>query len=69
MTVHLIRNRAGLEAELLYLEHHRAPECWVAIDNSRDRGWPDIAAVLRASRHPRISFASCTGLDLLWMRD
>ena len=59
----------GLQAELTYLEHHRAPECWVAVDNSRDTGWPGVAAVLAASPHPRISFASCTGLDILWMRD
>lgn len=60
---------AGLEAELLYLEHHRARECWVAVDNSQDPGWPGVAQVLRACRHPRVSFASCTGLDILWMRD
>jgi hypothetical protein len=59
----------GLEAELTYLEHHRAPECWVAVDNSRDPGWPGVASVLRRSKHPHVSFASCTGLDILWMRD
>lgn len=60
----------GLEAELIYLEHHRAAECWIAVDNSRDHGWPGVSRVLNdwAKKYPRVSFGSCTGLDVLWMR-
>jgi hypothetical protein len=60
----------GLAAELAYVDAHRAPECWVAVDNSRDGGWPKIRAFLAGyTTYPRISLATCTGLDLIWMSD
>lgn len=60
----------GLDAELTYVDLHRAPECWVAIDNTRDPGWPGVARVLHEYRaYPRISLGTCTGLDLIWMSD
>jgi hypothetical protein len=60
----------GLDAELTYVDLHRAPECWVAIDNSRDVGWPAIARLLHGyTKYPRVSLGTCTGLDLIWMRD
>jgi hypothetical protein len=58
----------GLDAELAYVDQHRAAECWVAIDNSRDGGWPAIARLLHDyKKYPRVSFGTCTGLDLIWM--
>lgn len=58
----------GLAAELEYLETHRAAECWVAVDNSRDGGWPLLRQYLHAyHKYPRISLGTCTGLDLIWM--
>ena len=58
----------GLEAELTYVDGHRAAECWVAIDNSRDAAWPGIARTLQQwTKYPRLSLATCTGLDLIWM--
>jgi Methyltransferase domain len=60
----------GLAQELRYVDAHRAPECWVAVDNSRDPGWPGVAEALAAwTASPRLSLATCTGLDLLWMTD
>lgn len=60
----------GLDAEITYVDLHRAEECWVVVDNSRDPGWPDVAQTLRAwdQKYPRVSFGSCTGLDVIWMR-
>lgn len=58
----------GLEAELEYIEAHRAPECWVAVDNSRDPAWPGVSRTLAEyTKYPRISLATCTGMDLIWM--
>jgi len=57
----------GLDAEITYVDLHRAKECWIAIDNSRDPGWPGIEQVLREVKYPRVSFGSCTGLDVIWM--
>ncbi len=58
----------GLDAELQYVDAHRAAECWVAIDNSRDAAWPGVARTLREfTKYPRVSLATCTGLDLIWM--
>lgn len=58
----------GLAAELEYVDTHRAPECWVAVDNSRDGGWPKLREYLRDYfKYPRISLGTCTGLDLIWM--
>lgn len=60
----------GLDQELHYVDQHRAPECWVAIDNSRDDGWPGIRRTLGEwTRYPRVSLGTCTGLDLIWMAD
>lgn len=60
----------GLDAELAYVDGHRAAECWVVIDNSRDAAWPGIARTLQAyTKYPRVSLATCTGLDLIWMSD
>lgn len=57
----------GLEQDVLYVMAHRAKECWVAVDNSRDPGWPDVSQVLRQTKWSRVSFGSCTGLDVLWL--
>lgn len=58
----------GLDAELTYVAHHRAAECWVLVDNSRDTGWPGVARTLRewAPRVGHVSFPGVTGLDVLW---
>lgn len=59
----------GLLGELEYVDTHRAPECLVAIDNSRDHGWPAIQQTMeRYIKYPRISLGTCTGLDLIWMK-
>lgn len=61
---------AGLEAELEYVDLHRARECWVAIDNSRDEAWAGVHRTLYGyTKHPRISLPTCTGMDLIWMHD
>ncbi len=58
----------GLDAELQYVDNHRAAECWVAVDNSRDGAWPGVSRTLREyTKYPRVSFATCTGLDLIHM--
>jgi len=60
----------GLDQDLHYLEAHRAPECWVAIDNSRDGGWPGVRQTLDAWRkYPQLSLSTCSGLDLLHLTD
>jgi hypothetical protein len=60
----------GLDAELTYVDQHRAPECWVAIDNSRDDGWPQVRRLLASyKKYPRLSLSTCTGLDLIHMAD
>ncbi len=60
----------GLDAELTYVDLHRAPECWVAIDNTRDHAWDGIRRTLHEfTKYPRISLATCTGMDLIWMHD
>lgn len=60
----------GLDAELTYVDLHRAAECWVAIDNTRDPFWPGVARTLHDyTRYPRISLPTCTGMDLIWMHD
>jgi Methyltransferase domain len=58
----------GLDADLTYVDLHRAKECLVAIDNSRDPGWAAVGRYLAGyHKHPRISLPTCTGLDLIWM--
>jgi hypothetical protein len=58
----------GLEAELEYVDLHRAAECWVAVDNSRDSAWPGIARTLFGyTKYPRVSLPTVTGMDLIHM--
>jgi hypothetical protein len=58
----------GLDAELQYVDAHRAAECWVAVDNSRDAPWPGIAQTLREyTKYPRISLPTVTGMDIIHM--
>lgn len=60
----------GLAADLAYVDAHRATECWVAIDNSRDGGWPKLQQWLaRYTAYPRITLGTCNGLDLIWMKN
>jgi hypothetical protein len=59
----------GLDAELVYVDLHRASECLVAIENSRDPGWPGVKRTLEGyHKYPRISLPTCCGVDLIWMR-
>lgn len=60
---------AGVDAELTYVDLHRAKECLVAIENSRDPGWPGVKRTLEGYHtHPRVSLSTCCGVDLVWMR-
>lgn len=59
-----------LEAELEFVEKHRAKECWVAVDNSRDAMWVDVREVMDrwTEKYPCIQLETCCGFDLMWMR-
>lgn len=58
-----------LQAELEFVEKHRAEEVWVVVDNSRDKMWPDVRAVMDewAKKYPCIQLETCCGFDVLWM--
>ena len=61
---------AGLDADLTYVDLHRAAECWVAIDNTRDPGFPGISRYLAEYRkYQRISLPTACGTDLIHMYD
>ncbi len=59
----------GLQADLDFVSAHRAPECWVVVDNTRDPGFPGVARVMAAVPWPRISLPTACGTDVLWMTD
>jgi len=60
-----------LQAELEFVEAHKADECWVVVDNSRDKMWPDVRAVMDewAKRYPCIQLDTCCGFDVLWLKN
>lgn len=58
---------AGLLADIAFVEAHRAPECWVAVDNTRDAGFPGIQRAMAEVKWPRISLPTACGTDLIWM--
>jgi hypothetical protein len=61
---------AGLDADLTYVDLHRAAECWVAIDNTRDPGFPGISRYLAEYRkYPRLSLPTACGTDVIHMFD
>ena len=40
----------------------------VAVDNTRDRGWPKLREFLDGyTTYPRIPLGTCTGMDLIYM--
>jgi hypothetical protein len=56
-------------AELEYVDAHRAEECIVAIDNTRDSMWPEQSEFLRSyDRYPIVSLPSMCGTDIIQMR-
>jgi hypothetical protein len=65
--------REGVEQELLFVEHRRATECLVAVENARDPAWPGVAEAvahvkdLLGYQPPVIPLPTCTGLTLLWL--
>jgi hypothetical protein len=62
--------REVLEAELEFVEQHRAKECWALVHDSRNPGWPAVRQVMDDYiKHPWISCFGLVGLDLIWMRD
>jgi hypothetical protein len=61
---------AGLQAELAYVEQHRAKECWVLVDNTRDPGWPELEQYFKDYRmYPHINLETMCGMELIWMKD
>lgn len=58
-----------LQAELEFVEAHKADECWVVVDNSRDAMWQDVRGVMDewAKKYPCIQLETCCGFDILWM--
>lgn len=60
----------GLDADLTYVDLHRAAECWVAIDNTRDPGFPGLSRYLAEYRkYPRLSLPTACGTDVIHMFD
>lgn len=59
-----------LDAELHFVEACMADECWVVVDNTRDKMWPDVREVMDewAKKYPCIQLETCCGFDILWMR-
>jgi len=61
---------AVLTAELEYVDQHRAPECWVLVENARDEMWPEVQQVMaQYTRHPWVSLDTMCGLVIIQMRD
>ncbi len=59
-----------LEADLEYIDQHRAEDCWVVVHDTRSTFWDEIPVFMRSyNKHPVISLRSMNGTDLIWMRD
>lgn len=60
----------GLDADMEYVRLRKAPECVVAVDNARDPGWGGIKRYFHGyKKYPHISLPTCTGLEIIWMKD
>jgi hypothetical protein len=61
--------REGLMEDLVYVDAHRAEECFVVVDNAKDVGWPDIEAYF-SEYHTYVHFLlpTCTGLQIIHMK-
>jgi len=62
-------SEAGVQAELAYVEQRMAPECWVAVDNARDPGWPELEAMFRKfTTHPHVNIETMTGMEVIHLK-
>ena len=61
---------AGVEAELEYIDNHRAKECTVVIDNTRDEGWKDLGEYFKTyHKYPIVNLPTMTGTVIIQMKD
>jgi|TARA_R110002012_G_scaffold2504_2_gene12113 hypothetical protein len=60
----------GVEAELEYIDNHRAKECTVVIDNTQDSGWQDLQEFLKYyHKYPIVNLPTMTGTVIIQMKD
>lgn len=58
-----------LQADLNFVEAHRASECVVLVDNTRDAGWPEVNEFLDSYRdHPFVNLDTMCGMAIIQMR-
>lgn len=59
-----------LKAELDFVNSHRDKSCWVIVDNTTDKMWPEVRETLdNYNTYPRVTFESMCGIDVIHMHD
>jgi len=60
---------ATVSEEIDFVRSNMGDECLVAIDNTRDEGWPQLREGMdRYTIDDNISLNTCCGIDLIWLR-
>ena len=60
----------GLREDLAFVEEHRADECVVIVDNTRDAMWPELEAFFDSyTDHPCINLPTMCGTAMIHMKD
>lgn len=55
--------------ELNWVESRASDNCYVMIDNVLDKCWPEMDEALKNyTKHPRITFHTMCGYELIWMK-
>ena len=61
--------RNALHAEIEFVDAHRAEECVILIDNSRDANWPEIESYVNEyTDYPILNLDTMCGTAIIQMR-
>tara|TARA_R110000744_G_scaffold271950_1_gene384953 strand:- start:4214 stop:4966 length:753 start_codon:yes stop_codon:yes gene_type:complete len=58
----------GVARELAFVDERRADKCWVAVDNARDPGWPELEKFFKGyNDYPHVNLETMSGMELIQM--